>query len=276
MNRKIGIYACWALLTLLLISCSSTKKLGKSDVSTFSETEYMEKMLFRTLGWNAITAKMSVELNLNGKTTGKINGTLRVKRGEVIQMLLVPFLGIEVGRVEISPDGLQIIDRINKRYVLISFEELKTKIHVNLSYPIIEALFLNEVFLPYKDKLTVRDKSSFDWMLAFPEIVLRVKKSKTFSYQFLTEAPEGWLQQTRIGLTGTSYALNWKYDDFKLLEQSVFPAYMQMSIEGMKEPISVMFNLSRLSIDDDWKGRTEISRKYQKVELEEVIKMLLK
>ena len=276
MNRKIGIYACWALLTLLLISCSSTKKLGKSDVSTFSETEYMEKMLFRTLGWNAITAKMSVELNLNGKTTGKINGTLRVKRGEVIQMLLVPFLGIEVGRVEISPDGLQIIDRINKRYVLISFEELKTKIHVNLSYPIIEALFLNEVFLPYKDKLTVRDKSSFDWMLAFPEIVLRVKKSKTFSYQFLTEAPEGWLHQTRIGLTGTSYALNWKYDDFKLLEQSVFPAYMQMSIEGMKEPISVMFNLSRLSIDDDWKGRTEISRKYQKVELEEVIKMLLK
>lgn len=276
MKRKIVIYTCWALLILLATSCSSMKKISKSDAGAFSETEHMEKMLSRTSEWDAVTAKMSVELNLNGRNTGKVNGSLRIKRGEVIQILLVPFLGIEVGRIEISPEGLLVIDRMNKRYTQIGFDELNTRIQVGLSYFTLESLFLNEVFLPEKGKLTMRDKSLFDWVVALPEIVLSTKKPKALSCRFLTKAPEGWLNETHIGLMGVSYALNWKYDNFKPLEQSVFPTYMKMSFEGVKNPIAVTFNLSRLSTDNDWEVHTNILRKYEAVELEEVIKMLLK
>ena len=276
MNKRIGIYACWMLLVLLITSCSSTKKMGRSDAGAFSETEYMEKMLSRTMKWDAFTAKMSTELDVNGKNIGKVNGLLRIKRGEIIQILLVPFLGIEVGRIEFSPDGMLIIDRMNKRYAQISFEDLESRIHVGLSYPTLQALFLNEVFLLEKSQLTMRDKTSFDWMVAMPEIVLSVKKSKPFNCRFQIEAPEGWLQETHIGIPGTSYALNWRYDNFKPLEPSTFPSYMQMSFEGVKNSIAVTFNLSRLSTDSDWGGHTDIPRKYEKVELEEVIKMLLK
>ena len=277
MNRKICIYACLFLFILLMVSCSTAKKLEKSDcVAAFSETEYMEKVLSCSTEWSAITAKMSVSLNLNGKTTGKVNGTFRIKRGEVIQIMLVPFLGVEVGRAEISPDGLLVIDRMNKRYVQIDYEELKARTHVNLTYSVLEALFLNEVFLPEKDKLTIRDKSLFDWEIVDSEVRLSVKKSKMFNYRFLTEAPKGWLKQSHIGLSDTSYALNWNYDDFKPLEQSVFPTYMHVSFEGGKKPNTATFNLTRLSVNTDWETRTEVSKKYQKVELEEVIKMLLK
>ena len=276
-NKGIGINALTLLLVLFMASCSSTRNLKKSDIfSDFSESEYMGKILSHAERWEAVTAKMSVSLKLNGKNTGKVNGTLRIKRGEVIQMSFTPFLGIEVGRAEISPEGLLVIDRMNKRYVQVGFDELKRRTSVDLSYPILEALFLNEMFLPGKEGLTMRDKSSFDWTVALPEVVLSAKRTKTFGYQFRTEAPEGWLKQSHIGLTGTAYALNWMYDAFQPLEQSVFPTYMHVSFEGGKKTNTATFSLSRLSVNTDWETRTEVSKKYQKVELEEVIKMLVK
>lgn len=277
MKRKIGIFLCSMLLMLLVASCSSTKSLKKSDfIDNISETEYMEKVIGNTSGWNAVTARMSASFTLNGKSTGRVNGTLRIKRGEVIQMSIAPFLGIEVGRAEISPEGVLVIDRVNKRYVQVSFEQLKGMANVNLDYHILEALFLNEIFLPDRNKLSVRDLSSFKLSMDQPQVLFDVKRTKTFQYRFCTEAPEGLLKESYIGLLGTAYALQWKYDKFQPLGQHLFPSSMNVSFEGGEKPFNASFSLSRLTTNADWESHTEVSQKYQKVELEEIIKMLVK
>ena len=277
MNKRICTYIYAVLLTVLVASCSSTKGFKKSAlIGDSSETEYLEKVISHTSGWDAVTAKMSVDLNLNGKSTEKVNGTIRIKRGEVIQVSLAPFLGIEVGRAEISPDGMLVIDRVNKRYVKISFAELKTITNVELDFHILEALFLNEVFLPGKDKMMGRDNSLFDWNIVGEEVVLNARKTKNFNYRFVTIGPDGILKQSYIGLTGTSYALNWEYDAFKPLEKSTFPTYMFVSFKGADKPSDVTFNLSRMTTDSGWETHTEVSKKYQKVELNELIKILIK
>lgn len=277
MIKKIQQYVCLAFLIGCLASCSSSKSVKKSDfIDNLSETEYIERVLAHSADWEAVTAKMSASIKLNGKSTGKVSGTLRIKRGEVIQMSIAPFLGIEVGRAEISPDGMLVIDRVNKRYVQVSFEELKTLTNVNLDFHILEALFLNEVFLPGKDKLSVRDLSSFKMSMEQPDVLLEVKKSKTFQYSFRTEAPAGLLKESRIGMPGTAYALQWQYGKFQPLEQHQFPTSMYVSFEGGNKPSDASFSLSRLSTNADWETHTEVSKKYQKVELEEIIKMLVK
>lgn len=277
MSKRIYLYACLVLLIALVASCSSTKSLKKSDfIGDLSEMEYLEKVVSNTTDWNALTAKMTVDLNLNGKSTGKVGGTLRIKRGEVIQISLAPFLGIEVGRAEISPDGMLVIDRVNKRYVQVSFDELRKLTNVNLDFHVLEALFLNEMFLPGKPYLTSRDKSLFDWDIEQAGVILSAKKSKMFSYRFFTDAPEGRLVQSRIALTGSAYTLNWNYDKFEPLKQSAFPTYMHVSFEGAKKPSDVTFQLSRLTLQANWEAHTDVSKKYQKVELDELIKILVK
>ena len=277
MSKRLYLYACLMLLIVLVASCSSTKNLKKSDfIGDLSETEYLEKVVSNTTDWNALTAKMTVNLNLNGKGTGKVSGTLRIKRGEVIQISLAPFLGIEVGRAEISPDGMLVIDRVNKRYVQVSFDELRKLTNVDLDFHVLEALFLNEMFLPGKPNLTSRDKSLFDWKVEQNGVILSAKKSKMFNYRFFTEAPAGRLMQSSIGLTDTAYALNWKYDKFEPLEQSAFPTYMHVSFDGAKKPSDATFQLSRLALQGNWETHTDVSKKYQKVELDELIKMLVK
>ena len=264
MSRKIRVIV-WVMMVVLLASCSSTKPLKKShSIEGMSESEFVENVIRNAGGWDALTAKMTLSIDLEGKGATKVSGTLRIKKGEVIQMSIAPFLGIEVARAEISPDGVLVIDRMNKRYVEVSFAEVKALAHADLDFHILQAL------------LALRDASSFQVGQEQEGILLSVKRAKRFSYQFLTEAPEALLKESLIGLNGTPYVLRWKYADFRQLGQKQFPSDMQLAFEGGKKPVKAAFALSRLSTDSDWETHTEVSKKYEKVELEDILKLLLK
>ena len=240
-----------------------------------TETEFVENVIENAGGWKALTAKMSLSLDLGGKGETKVSGTLRIKKGEVVQLSIAPLLGIEVARAEISPDGILVIDRMNKRYVEVSFAEVKALVKADLDFHTLQALFLNELFLPGKGDLTARDASSFKVEPETEGVWLNVKRAKRFGYHFLTEAPEALLKESYIGLNGTPYGLRWKYDDFRALERKQFPVDMKLAFEGGKKPVKAALALSRLSTNGDWEARTEVSKKYKKVELEEILKILL-
>lgn len=111
--------------------------------------------------WKTVSGKVALTLNMEGQKDAKVSATLRLKRGESIQLLVAPLLGIEVARLEITPDGLLAVDRLNKRYVNVSFEELSRLANTDLSFNILQSLFLNELFLPGKVQLDVSDAKSF-------------------------------------------------------------------------------------------------------------------
>ena len=276
MRRRIE-WLCWTFMVVLMASCSSTKSLKTAhSIEGMTESEFVENVIVNAGGWDALTAKMTLAVDLEGKGATKVNGSLRIKKGEVVQLSIAPFLGIEVARAEISPEGILVIDRMNKRYVEVSFAEVKALAHADLDFHTLQALFLNELFLPGKDDLTPRDVSAFRVEPEAQGVVLDVKKAKRFSYQFLTQAPEALLKESRIGLEGTPYLLSWKYDNFRSLEQKRFPSEMQLAFEGGKKPVKAAFSLSRLSTDSDWETRTEVSSRYEKVELWDILKQLIK
>jgi len=277
MTRRFYHIAGIMVLVALLASCSSTKTLKKSHtIEGMNETEYVENVIAHAGGWDALTAKMSFSFDLEVKGKTKVNGTLRIKKGEVVQISIAPVLGIEVARAEISPDGVLVIDRVNKRYVHVPFAEVKALANADLDFHTLQALFLNELFLPGKGTLTSRDASSYQVEMEADGIFLDVKKSKRFGYRFLTQAPEALLKESIIVLSGTPYRLEWKYEDFRPLEQKLFPTDMQVTFKGGKKPVKAAFALSRLSADGDWETRTEVSKRYKEVELEDILKLLLK
>jgi hypothetical protein len=276
MKRRLYHILGITVLVFLLASCSSTKSLKKSQsIEGMTETEYVESVISHAGGWDAMTAKMALAIDWEGKGTTKVNGTLRIKKGEVIQLSIAPLLGIEVARAEISPDGVLVIDRMNKRYVEVSFAEVKALANADLDFHTLQALFLNELFLPGKDDLTSRDASSFRVEVGLDGVTLDVKKAKRFSYRFLTQAPEALLKESCIGLMNTPYRLKWEYAGFRPLDAKLFPSEMQVSFLGAKKPVKASFALSRLSTNADWDAHTEVSKRYEKVELEDILKLLL-
>ena len=277
MTKRIFQIFGVVLIVVLLASCSTTKSIKKAhSIEGMTEMEFVESVIENAGGWKALIAKMSLSLDLEGKGVTKVSGTLRIKKGEVIQMSIAPLLGIEVARAEISPNGILVIDRMNKRYVEVSFAEVKALAKADLDFHTLQALFLNELFLPGKDDLTVRDASSFKVEPEAEGIWLNVKRAKRFGYHFLAEAPAALLKESYIGLNGSPYGLRWKYNDFRALERKQFPVDMKLAFEGGKKSVKAALALSRLSTNGDWESHTEVSKKYEKVELEEILKILLK
>ena len=277
MTRQIYQICGIAFLVLALASCSSTKSVKKShSIDGMTEAEYVEHVITNVGDWNALTAKVAISLDLGQKGTTKVDGTLRIKAGEVIQLSVAPLLGIEVARVEISPEGVLVIDRLNKRYVRASFAEVGSLAHVDLDFHTLQALFLHELFLPGKKALTARDVSDFRVNLTSDAVVLDMKKAGRFTCQFLVQAPEALLKESCIGLSGTPYRLRWAYDAFRPLEQRSFPTDMQITFEGGGKPVKAALALSRLSTNSNWETHTEVSARYTEVELADILKMLVK
>ncbi|MDY3064051.1 MAG: DUF4292 domain-containing protein, partial [Bacteroidaceae bacterium] len=113
-------------VTLLTIaSCSSTKKLqGDNQSSKPTATElYKQRVVSNKINSEWLTAKMKLVLSMGDRDVS-LSGSLKMKRGEVIQLSLTfPIVG-EVGRMEFSPTNVLIIDRINARYVRVPYDRV--------------------------------------------------------------------------------------------------------------------------------------------------------
>ena len=92
-----------------------------------------------------LTAHVKIKVTQAGNNMST-SGTLRMRYGEVIQITLFdPILGIaEVGRMEIAPDNILVIDRINKRYVSTDYEEFKALKDNNVNFDAIQDIFWKE------------------------------------------------------------------------------------------------------------------------------------
>ena len=275
--RQTCSYILALVMLFLVASCSSVKKATEAKVvDGMTEAQYFDTVLAQTTDWPALTAKVALFLNWDGKSETKVNGTLRIKRDEVIQLSVAPFLGIEVARAEISPDGVLVIDRMNKRYVQVSFAELQSLVKMEWDFHLLQSLFLNELFLPGKGELNVRNLSDFRLEQLPSGIWLEAKKTKPLQYRFQTQAPAGTLVKSCIDVPSTPYGLEWGYAEFKHYEGKEFPMQMNLLIEGAKHPIKADFKFSRLNLNSDWESRSEVSGKYERVRLDDLIKILLK
>ena len=100
------------LVVVVLAGCKSSKHLATSE-KNLQVSSYL-------------TSKL--QLTIPGKKGGSmsVGGTMKMKTHERVQIsLLMPILRTEVARVEVTPDGVLLVDRMNKRFVRATKDELK-------------------------------------------------------------------------------------------------------------------------------------------------------
>lgn len=159
--QRMGWFSLFSfLLVLTLASCHSSKKAmkDKSDktkptttittpTTSTKKPDRQEPDLNKmkvAVGTN-FTSKVRVTITQEGKDV-TTSGNLRMRYGDVIQLTLVdPLLGIaEIGRLELSPDKVLIIDRVNKRYVDTNYEEFSALKSRNIDFNTIQEFFWQE------------------------------------------------------------------------------------------------------------------------------------
>ena len=122
------------LLVMLLAGCKTSKVVKTAPV----EPAYLSSKLQLTVP------------NKNGSIT--VSGSMKMKSGERIQLsVLMPVFRSEVMRMEVTPDEVLLIDRMNKRYVRATRDELKELLPENADFDRLEKL-LFKASLPGEKK----------------------------------------------------------------------------------------------------------------------------
>lgn len=250
-------------------------------IGGLSGTEYMEKVIEWTPQRENLTARTRVQLNMGSESSSvSVNANMRIRRGELIRLSVAPVLGIEVARMDITPKGVLVIDRMNRRYVEIGFAEVADILKVEVDFNALQSLFLNEIFLPGRESLTVEDAVRFDLSEQDGRAHLQVKDSrsqmKVSRYSFFTSATDGRLEETVISLKDLPYALHCRYTDFTMVGSDVFPQSIELTPEGTQKKYSLGLKLSRIGTDSDWDAKSEVPAKYRKMTVQEVMQLIIK
>lgn len=280
-THRTGRIACMATIACimaLLASCGTSRKATGEDTGsavTFSAEKHMASVKANHSDAKALTSRVKVKLTLNGEEMST-SGTLRMKRGEAIQISLVdPILGIaEVGKLEFTKDKVLIIDRINRRYLEEPYSKVDFLSKANISFGTLEALFWNEVFQPGSE--TVRsDKFSFN--READSTVDMVFADKYLTYTFATDRLGGKIRSTSITTPlASQYALNMLYDDFREFEGKEFPHSETLQFVGAGgSKAELHIKLSAPANNSDWSTGAKISSKYKKMDAATILKSLM-
>ena len=129
------------LLMVGLAGCRSSKQ--AAGIAVPETAHYLSSRL-----------QLTIPSGANGSiTTG---GTMKMKGGERVQLsILMPILRTEIARLEITPDEILLVDRMNKRYVRASRSELNDILPKEARFSKLEKLLLDASLPEGKSESTV-------------------------------------------------------------------------------------------------------------------------
>lgn len=208
-----------------------------------------------------IAAKLSVNHSTE-KGTQSFGARIRAKRDSVIWLSITPALGIEVVRVVITPDSIKMLNRMDQKYFVESFEKTNELLKLEINFQVLQSvltgdfvsLYAEDLYFltPLVDLYTLEADSNRVNRSEYP---LKLK-------QYTEVDPSIW-RVTRSVLNNPARGeqILAEYNDFQQLETIVFPTTMRFRTQG-KENIAVDVNWSKIEEKTTLRFPFSIPNKY--------------
>jgi len=178
-------YSLVVLLPLLTItSCSSAKKLTASSTisstqSTVAKPAIQSKLhlpQFSTM--NAAKCKFAITLR---EKTYSITSSVKIIKDSIIQVSIMPLLGIEMYRAVLCPDSVIIIDKNNHNYFVTDYGFFRKRFGVAIGFKDIQALLSNQPLNSANEvagsELKAND-NGYEWITSYKDLKADYQFSK--------------------------------------------------------------------------------------------------
>ena len=241
---------------LLVVACSSIRKAAKTDADAAPGTAVQV---------DKVTSDAVLKVDANRQTArgirGKANvsvgslsasGTIKMKRDEIIQVSLSALLGLmEVGRLELTPEYLYILDRINHEYVRARWDEVPQLREAGINFYTFQGLFWEELFVPGKTQSPA--VADFKTQQSALGLMLEPREQSQYAMmvQFLVDTASGIIRQATVTSPKVpSLKLEWTYSDWTSLDGKTFPAEMHMTLSSSNGSNNIRFRFSNMQVDE--------------------------
>ena len=279
--RFLTIAAMAMMLTMVIASCGSKRKAVKetpkvATVDTLKQQAFLQKVTDNAQHARFITSKVkfSVEVGAREMT---LTGNLKMKRDDVVRLQLMAFGFVEAGRLEFTKEYVLIMDRINKLYLKVPYNQLDFLRNSGIDFYVIQALFWNELFQPGKMKVTDELLHSYNLETGTEDAVIAMQDGK-LSYRWLADNLTARVKMANIMYNDKyrgNYQLNWDYEDFQGFNRKYYPMEHKISFNTPDKEVKLGMILNYMGNEENWETRTEVSSKYRQVTVEEILQRFM-
>ena len=268
-----------ALMSILLfaMACKTTKDAaGSGTLEGMADAEIFVSMVGSSLQYQTLSGNLNVNIKTSKNSLGS-KASIKMVRDEKIQLSFQPFLGIEAFRMELTPDSVFIIDRLNKRYAAENYYDLAQLTQVNFNFYNLQDLFTNRLFLAGKNRLEPTDYELFSIKNDKDRSLLLTKKDKREIRCSFVGDPSHKIQSFAVMKDDQTKAVfQSAYENFQPVAQNqLFPMSMNMILNlPSDEVIDLKFNYSKVELDKDLNLQFNVPNKYQRIRLDEALKII--
>lgn len=279
-SLRIMKLAAAAMTIAMMASCGgSTRKVVNETPNAqtvVQKQEFLQKVSDNAQHARFVTSKVkfSVEVGAQQLT---LTGNLKMKRDDVIRLQLMAFGFVEAGRLEFTKDYVLIMDRINKQYLRVPYNQLDFMRNSGLDFYALQALFWNELFQPGKTRMTDEMLKSYNTDMEAEDAVISMESGK-LSYRWLADKGNALVKMANILYKDRyrgNYQLNWDYLDFKQNGRKKFPMDHKVKFTTPDKEVKFEMMLNYMGADEDWEPRTEVSGKYRQVTVDEILRRFM-
>ena len=241
-------------------------------MNSYEAQELFSLVANNSLDYQTFSGKMKVSLQ-SGKNDIDINAYLRIIKDEKLQLSFqAPILG-EMLKLTVSKDSLILIDRMNKRYVAESMQDIKQTSSFDFDLYNLQALFTNQLFLAGKPAVTTKDFRLFTVNQEKKQAFLTAK-DKYINYTFTVDYTDRIRNSMMTGNNGKT-TMNWSYDNFYPLEnKSLFPMQMGMNLNSSANKLSLNFAFSKIDLNKEIDIDFSIPKKYNRITLAQAMLLI--
>ena len=155
-----------------------------------------------------------------------------------------------------------------------NYSNLQGQTPIEFNFYNLQALFTNHLFLPGEKWVTERLYRRFKLNQDGPQAEISVKDAMGLLYAFNMDG-EQKLLSTNVSDPSGSYALDWLYDNFRLVDEQPFPMYMDVRLMKRGNSVGgVKIHYSRIRLDEPIRLDFSIPSKYKRVTFAQVVKSI--
>ncbi|MDR1332060.1 MAG: DUF4292 domain-containing protein [Tannerella sp.] len=270
-NSSVVSIACVLCLAAAGLSGCRTRDAAAVDATAGSPAaaeEVFHALQTRPPEYGTFSARLHVEFTSGTETSFSSRASLTVLRDRRLQLSIQPFAGIEAMRIELSPDSIRALDRMNRRYLAEALENVRGNMHA-LSFHNLQALLTNRIFVPGETSLPERAFGRFRYEPATQGYVFRTQDADGLSYRFTSRGEN----LSAVEIADSRYVLHLDYASFSPVAGQPFPMEIRAEWrdgDGTKASLAVRY--SRIDLDLPVDMRFDVPKSYEPVDVSQILK----
>lgn len=250
MNKTV--YA-WIFSVMLLMSCGTTQHILGGRIKDTTPAELDAKINERRVQFTTFSGKAKIDVT--GKDISQtMNASIDLKKDSVIGISL-RLLGVEGARIQITPDSIKILDRINQEYIPRDFSFIEKNFALRINFNDLQNLITGSPL--FYDQSTLSLGVSDDkYVLIAQKDVYKNTLWMDGDFEILRMFIEDLYNQRTLTLG---------YDDYNKIQGQPF-AFIRTILIDAQDDFSANIEFSKVTFDEPFEFSFSVNPKYKRVD----------